>query len=486
MTSPEIVIIDTPNLGDRSYVVHARPRSSSTPSATSTACWRCWPSTAARHPRPGDPHPQRLRHRRPGAGPRSWARPTSCPAATTLAVRRAASCATGTSFSSGRDAWRAMHTPGHTPHHLSYVVAVDGSDAAVFTGGSLLFGSVGRPDLIGPAMTRGAGPRQWHSVRRIDDRGRPAGRRVPDPRVRLVLQRHAHHRPGLDDRRAGARPTRRPSCRGAVRRRAARRAGRLPGLLRAHGAGEPAGPGADRPVAARARRRRRAAAPHRRRGVGGRPAQPPASSPPATCAGTLSLRRRGQRGHLPRLAHPVGHPGDPARRDPRAGRRAMQRELVAHRHRPAGRVQHWAPRSTGRRARRTWRTYPVVDFPSSRTALARRPSCCSSTPRRNGEWADGHVAGARHVPLHELPGRIEEVRAWSRAAAPRRARPDGCGSPAAAASARRWPHRCWRAPGSPWWPWMTISTRPRQPAFPLFAMTTPSCSATRTPTSRPP
>ena len=47
---------------------------------------------------------------------------------------------------------RAMHTPGHTPTHMSYVVS-DGSRTVVFTGGSLLYGSVGRTDLISRAMT---------------------------------------------------------------------------------------------------------------------------------------------------------------------------------------------------------------------------------------------------------------------------------------------------------------------------------------------
>jgi hydroxyacylglutathione hydrolase len=47
---------------------------------------------------------------------------------------------------------RAMNTPGHTPTHVSYV-ASDGSRTVAFTGGSLLYGSVGRTDLISQAMT---------------------------------------------------------------------------------------------------------------------------------------------------------------------------------------------------------------------------------------------------------------------------------------------------------------------------------------------
>ena len=33
--------------------------------------------------------------------------------------------------------------------------------------------------------------------------------------------------------------------------------------------------------------------------------------------------------------------------------------------------------------------------------------------RRNSEFDDGYVAGAKHVPLHELRGRIDEVAAWA-------------------------------------------------------------------------
>jgi len=75
--------------------------------------------------------------------------------------------ADGDTFTSGRMQWRAIHTPGHTPQHLSYAVAVDGADAAAFTGGSMLFGSVGRPDLIGPAHTHELAHAQWKSVRRL-------------------------------------------------------------------------------------------------------------------------------------------------------------------------------------------------------------------------------------------------------------------------------------------------------------------------------
>jgi hydroxyacylglutathione hydrolase len=64
---------------------------------------------------------------------------------------------------------RAIHTPGHTPTHLSYVLRADGDDIAVFTGGSMLYGTVGRTDLISRAMADELTRRQHRSVRRLAD-----------------------------------------------------------------------------------------------------------------------------------------------------------------------------------------------------------------------------------------------------------------------------------------------------------------------------
>ena len=62
---------------------------------------------------------------------------------------------------------RVLHTPGHTPNHVSFSVNDGGEDLALFTGGSLLFGSVGRPDLLGPDLTEPLARSQWNSMRRI-------------------------------------------------------------------------------------------------------------------------------------------------------------------------------------------------------------------------------------------------------------------------------------------------------------------------------
>jgi hydroxyacylglutathione hydrolase len=61
-----------------------------------------------------------------------------------------------------------VHTPGHTPGHMAYVLADRGAPpAAVFTGGSLLYGAVGRTDLISPQQTERLTRAQYRSARRL-------------------------------------------------------------------------------------------------------------------------------------------------------------------------------------------------------------------------------------------------------------------------------------------------------------------------------
>lgn len=60
-----------------------------------------------------------------------------------------------------------VHTPGHTPHHVSFAVSRDGAPGAVFTGGSLLYGTVGRPDLVAPDLTVKQAHDQWHSAHKL-------------------------------------------------------------------------------------------------------------------------------------------------------------------------------------------------------------------------------------------------------------------------------------------------------------------------------
>ena len=62
---------------------------------------------------------------------------------------------------------RPIHTPGHTPEHTSYLVLIDGEEVGVFSGGSLLVGSAGRPDLLGPERADTLGRLQYISINRL-------------------------------------------------------------------------------------------------------------------------------------------------------------------------------------------------------------------------------------------------------------------------------------------------------------------------------
>ena len=77
--------------------------------------------------------------------------------------------AEGDHFHVGALIVRALATPGHTPHHTSYVVADAHGDVAVFTGGSMLYGTVGRTDLISEEATGPLSRAQFRSVRRLAD-----------------------------------------------------------------------------------------------------------------------------------------------------------------------------------------------------------------------------------------------------------------------------------------------------------------------------
>ncbi|UKA48857.1 MBL fold metallo-hydrolase [Arthrobacter sp. FW305-123] len=82
----------------------------------------------------------------------------------------------------GRLVVRVVATPGHTHTHLSYVVRDDTHDdgaEAVFSGGSLLYGSVGRTDLVSSDDTATLAHDQYSSVRRLVGSSRPEASLYP-------------------------------------------------------------------------------------------------------------------------------------------------------------------------------------------------------------------------------------------------------------------------------------------------------------------
>ena len=59
---------------------------------------------------------------------------------------------------------RPLATPGHTPEHLAYLLLDGATPCALFSGGSLLVGSVARTDLIDPEQTEELARSLWRSL----------------------------------------------------------------------------------------------------------------------------------------------------------------------------------------------------------------------------------------------------------------------------------------------------------------------------------
>lgn len=62
-----------------------------------------------------------------------------------------------------------LATPGHTPDHHAYVLTDRGRPVALFSGGSLMVGTVGRTDLCGPDLAEPLAHEMFRSLRRFDD-----------------------------------------------------------------------------------------------------------------------------------------------------------------------------------------------------------------------------------------------------------------------------------------------------------------------------
>ena len=236
---------------------------------------------------------------------------------------------------------RVLATPGHTFTHLSYVLLADGQPPAVFTGGSLLYGSTGRPDLLGAAHAGSLARAQYASAHRLthllpEDSGiypthgfgsfcsatqseggaSTLGReRRTNPVLTLGEQDY------VDSLLAGL--------------------DAYPAYYAHMGPANAAGPaGADLSAP------RRAAAAEVLRRIQAREWVADLRTRTAFAAGHVAghaqLPARRQLRHLPGLADPLGHAIDPARRNARAGGRGAA-GTGAHRHRPARRRGHRRP-----------------------------------------------------------------------------------------------------------------------------------------------
>ena len=58
----------------------------------------------------------------------------------------------GSKLGVGKLTFQALHTPGHTPEHKSYLLIEGGHPRVLFSGGAVMLGAIARTDLFGPHM----------------------------------------------------------------------------------------------------------------------------------------------------------------------------------------------------------------------------------------------------------------------------------------------------------------------------------------------
>jgi hydroxyacylglutathione hydrolase len=299
---------------------------------------------------------------------------------------------------------RALATPGHTFTHMSYVLLAAGHPHAVFSGGSLLYGSTGRPDLLGTAHAGELARAQYASA------GRLAAELPADADV------YPTHGFGSFCSATQAEGT--SSTIGAERAvnpvltldedmyvaQTLASLDAYPAYYAHMGpanAAGPAGPDLTPP------RRAEAAGLRRRIEAGewvvdlrGRRA-----FAAGHLAGTLSFDLDGSFATYLGWLIPWGTPLTLLGQTPEQVAEA-QRELV--------RIGIDRPQAAAHGGPAAWaagqplRGYPVADFAALAAVRHHRPVVIVDV-RRNSEWDASHIDGAAHIPLHDLPARTGEL-----------------------------------------------------------------------------
>jgi len=303
----------------------------------------------------------------------------------------------GASFSLG-----VFATPGHTLHHVSYVALEGGLPVSVCTGGSMLFGSAGRTDLSGESQTVPLARRQYRTLHRLG--------RLPDEVA--VLPTH-----GFGSFCAVASSATVDASTIAEQRAAnlAFRPGGEDAFVAALIGGLTAYPSYYRHMAAL--------------NLHGMPAPEP-SSPRVldavrlgvaaqSSAWVVDLRPRTAfaRAHLARTIS-VEHGtlfttylGWLLPEDTPLVLVGESRQVVAGAQRDLARIgiDHLAGRYVGRLpSAGAASSYPIRGFRELHEAM-RRPGVVALDVRRQDEWDSGHLDGALHLPLHELGENIREI-----------------------------------------------------------------------------
>jgi hydroxyacylglutathione hydrolase len=163
----EIVTIETPELGDRSYVVLAGDRALVVDPQRDID--RVMEVLAGRGSTLSHVLETHIHNDYVSGGPelcRLTGATHVIPAREPVAYARQA-IGDGESIAAGGVTIRARHTPGHTATHMTYLLEEGGRPVAAFTGGSMLLGSVGRTDLAGPWATDHLSHLQHRSARTL-------------------------------------------------------------------------------------------------------------------------------------------------------------------------------------------------------------------------------------------------------------------------------------------------------------------------------
>jgi glyoxylase-like metal-dependent hydrolase (beta-lactamase superfamily II)/rhodanese-related sulfurtransferase len=299
---------------------------------------------------------------------------------------------------------RVIASPGHTFTHLTYVLDAAGHPHAAFTGGSLLYGSTGRPDLLGRAHADELAHAQFASAQRLaaelpqdadvypthgfgsfcsatqsEGTSSTIGReRQVNPVLRLGEEQYVHELLASLD----AFPT-----------------------YYAHmGPANAAGPSA--PDLSPPRRAEEAEI--RRRIEAGEwvvDLRARRAFAAGHVAGTLSFDLDGSFATYLGWLIPWGTPLTLLGHTPEQVAEA-QRELV--------RIGIDRPAAAAVGSPGTWaggqplRRYPVADFADLDSVRHHRPVVILDV-RRYQEWNDSHITGAVHIPIHELPSRLADV-----------------------------------------------------------------------------
>ena len=327
---------------------------------------------------------------------------------------RATEVGDGSRFTSGPMHWRVLHTPGHTPHHVSYAAAVEGTDVGVFTGGSMLYGSVGRPDLIGPDHTDELAHAQWHSMRKIVDE--VAGDADVYPTHGFGSFCSATTTVGTAST-VGQQASSNPALLVDEDVFVKELIDGLDAYPAYYAHMTPANVAGAGPIDLSLPARADAAELRRRIDAGEWVVDLRSRTLFAQghVRGTLSFPSDGNAVTYLGWLIPWGTPLTLLGETPEQVT-AFQRELV--------RIGIDRPEAHATGTPAEWALDPAdvatterTDFRGLVAALAEDPDRIYVDARRRSEWIDGHVQGARLVPLHDFPKRIDDIATWSRAAA---------------------------------------------------------------------